>query len=457
MELPSNTCRDSPSLLLALPLSPLSLQEEEKEEEKRQEQSSTDSASSSYRYHWKVDYRERDVIQEFMSRQNNDDNDVRTNKNGGGSGRRGGGGMKKKRLLLSSSLSSPMEVCCLAIGDIEIVRTQTTGASSEEEEEEKEGGERGSFSLSLMIERKTWRDLEASVRDGRFREQRARLSQWKSSEDRVHRRSVLFVIEGSSSSSRNSFPIAHKALRRLYFVHGFPVYFTNHVADTCDLVEWIATDDQLSSLSSLFPDPSSSSHPPSSDTTTTTTTTKTTTTALQECHLQSSVPRKRDIQSSSTLLAVALYSIHGISKEIALAIAAEFSSLYVFCLEYHKDPAGFSKRLAEWPLSGVSSSKSSEEKEGGDGDRPSSRKNSCGGGRRRRPSVLGPHKSRRIIEFITGMKEEEDLKEGGGGGGEDLLRSIPVNDGGRQVVGRAISDDEGRDADGSAPGFREHG
>jgi ERCC4-type nuclease len=55
-------------------------------------------------------------------------------------------------------------------------------------------------SLSILVERKTFADLSASICDGRYRDQKSRLLQWRAADP--ERRIVLYLIEGVPTTWR---------------------------------------------------------------------------------------------------------------------------------------------------------------------------------------------------------------------------------------------------------------
>lgn len=91
---------------------------------------------------------------------------------------------------------------------------------------------------TLLIERKTIKDFEASVLDGRYREQKTRLlatCQEKSL-------SPLYILEGSFSSTtgRLQVPALMKLVARLQYKHGIPVIQTASLEETATLVKALA-------------------------------------------------------------------------------------------------------------------------------------------------------------------------------------------------------------------------
>lgn len=92
---------------------------------------------------------------------------------------------------------------------------------------------------SVLIERKSIRDLEASMLDGRYREQRQRLlsyCQQTSSQP-------LYIIEGSyySSTGRISPPDLMKAVARIQFKHRIAVIQTSTTAETSQAISALST------------------------------------------------------------------------------------------------------------------------------------------------------------------------------------------------------------------------
>jgi len=91
---------------------------------------------------------------------------------------------------------------------------------------------------TLLIERKTVKDFEASVLDGRYRDQKTRLlatCQEKSL-------SPLYILEGpfSSTTGRLQVPALMKLVARLQYKHGIPVIQTASLEETATLVKALA-------------------------------------------------------------------------------------------------------------------------------------------------------------------------------------------------------------------------
>ncbi len=87
---------------------------------------------------------------------------------------------------------------------------------------------------AILIERKRADDLEGSMKDGRYREQRTRLQEVAQATG-AH---ILYILEGSLDRPNAQFPkaVTWKWLDRLLFVHKIPLYQTK---DTKETVEFI--------------------------------------------------------------------------------------------------------------------------------------------------------------------------------------------------------------------------
>ena len=91
---------------------------------------------------------------------------------------------------------------------------------------------------TLLIERKTIKDLEASVLDGRYREQKTRLLAICQEKGL----SPLYILEGpfSSTTGRIQVPALMKLVARLQYKHGIPVIHTASLEETATLVKALA-------------------------------------------------------------------------------------------------------------------------------------------------------------------------------------------------------------------------
>ena len=94
----------------------------------------------------------------------------------------------------------------------------------------------------LIIERKSVKDLEASILDGRYREQRGRILA-HCQENAVK---PLYIIEGglSSHTGRLTTSAIMKFINRLVFHYNMPVVQTGGLKETADLLKAIAEQQQ---------------------------------------------------------------------------------------------------------------------------------------------------------------------------------------------------------------------
>ena len=86
----------------------------------------------------------------------------------------------------------------------------------------------------LIIERKSIRDLEASILDGRYREQRGRILAYC----QENKQQPLYILEGalSSATGRLQKTAIMKFINRLIFHYQIPVMQTESVQETAELV-----------------------------------------------------------------------------------------------------------------------------------------------------------------------------------------------------------------------------
>lgn len=88
--------------------------------------------------------------------------------------------------------------------------------------------------IAVIIERKTLADLRASVFDGRYREQKKRLT------DNFERKQMLYVIEGYDSF-RNLDEILESTIIHSVFRDEIPILCTKNCEDTANLIRSIHT------------------------------------------------------------------------------------------------------------------------------------------------------------------------------------------------------------------------
>ena len=151
-------------------------------------------------------------------------------------------------------------------------------------------------SFELVIERKTWNDLRASIRDGRFREQRSRLRDWKISTDKQ----IVYFVEGNYEES---FFMERRTCDRLMIGYGIPVFFFDSIEKTAQKVkEW----SEMESLQKLFQ-----------------------TRDIQQDQVEARITqtKKRNYDDPYLYLTGLLLQMKGVSSKMAEAIAKEFQCI----------------------------------------------------------------------------------------------------------------------------------
>lgn len=153
-------------------------------------------------------------------------------------------------------------------------------------------------SFEIIMERKTWKDLYASIQDGRYREQRARLLACKNDHC-----AVVYIIEGDGSQSleKSVYDICQRTLFRLAVTYSVIVHYTSNIEDTARWIRWVIERDTLA----LYFQKRDS----------------------QQDRIESVYQCRKSIQDPKTLLIGTLLSIHGVSYSIASTIAQPFFSL----------------------------------------------------------------------------------------------------------------------------------
>jgi ERCC4-type nuclease len=152
----------------------------------------------------------------------------------------------------------------------------------------------------LLIERKTWADLHSSIQDGRFREQRSRLLEWKTHDS--HR--IMYLFEGQYSRDDTIDRVVH----RLMIGYGIPVYQTQDQHDTVRWLRWVL------GLKSLQPFVK---------------TRDATQDRIENIRFSNNI-KKVSIYNPKNMLISLLNSIHGISYPVAVALAAPYTSVQDF-------------------------------------------------------------------------------------------------------------------------------
>lgn len=148
--------------------------------------------------------------------------------------------------------------------------------------------------FELVIERKTWNDLRASIRDGRFREQRSRLRDWK---EESKEKQIIYFVEGNYEES---FFMERRTCDRLMIGYGIPVFFFNSIEHTAAKIkEW----SEMESLKKLFEKRD-----------------------IQQDQVEARITqtKKRNYDDPYLYLTGLLLQMKGVSSKMAEAIAKEF-------------------------------------------------------------------------------------------------------------------------------------
>ena len=159
----------------------------------------------------------------------------------------------------------------------------------------------------VLLERKTWNDLRASLRDGRFREQRSRLLLWK---NEASDRQIGYIVEGMYEKE---FQIERQTLYRLMIGYSIPIFFTNGLCDTANLLTFFH---RSCSLQNLFK-----------------------TRSIEHDQIESRLKgaKKKNFTDPKLFFLQMLLSIRGVSSPMATAVGQHFNSLNDFVHLYHHD------------------------------------------------------------------------------------------------------------------------
>ena len=197
---------------------------------------------------------------------------------------------KLKELFIKKGI--PFEIKMMELGDIELT-----------------DGER-----HLIIERKTFQDLQSSIRDSRFREQRSRLLLWRNEETQK----CIYFIEGEY---REEYSMERKTLERLMIGYQIPVFFLKSMEDlVLKIKEWM----DLENLEKLF------YHRPIE---------------LDQVESRMNQRRKKNYQDELLFFMEILSHIRGISSSNAVLIGKEFHSLREFILLYETNKEEWEERM----------------------------------------------------------------------------------------------------------------
>lgn len=167
----------------------------------------------------------------------------------------------------------------------------------------------------LIIERKTFQDLQSSIRDSRFREQRSRLLLWRNDDNQK----FLYFMEGEDKE--DEFIMEKRTMERLMIGYQIPILFMKSLEDTRDkIIDWITLD----SLDKLF---------------------KVRSIELDQIESRLSYKIKKNYQNEKLFFMEILSHIKGISPSISLSIGNEFLSLKNFILLYQENYEEWEEKL----------------------------------------------------------------------------------------------------------------
>jgi ERCC4-type nuclease len=165
----------------------------------------------------------------------------------------------------------------------------------------------------LLMERKTWSDLHSSIIDSRFREQRSRLQQWKTENQKF-----IYIIEGKY---KEEYKMEKRTLERLMIAYSIPVFYTNSLEETVHIIkDWMSMDN----LEKLFSRRS-----------------------VEEDQIEARMYSvlKKNYSDSNLFFMGTLYSLKGITTSMADSIGKEFLTIYNFMNCFHEDKEKWIKTM----------------------------------------------------------------------------------------------------------------
>lgn len=168
-------------------------------------------------------------------------------------------------------------------------------------------------SYELLIERKTWGDLHSSIMDSRFREQRSRLQQWRSEQQKF-----IYIVEGQYTEE---YKMEKRTLERLMIAYDIPVFFTMSIHYTfAQISNWLS----LESLEKLFVKRS-----------------------IEDDQIESRLhgTLKKNYKNSELFFMEILCSLKGITVSMAKGIQSEFKSIHSFITSYNENQEDWMKRI----------------------------------------------------------------------------------------------------------------
>ena len=166
----------------------------------------------------------------------------------------------------------------------------------------------------LVIERKTWNDLQCSLKDQRYREQRSRLLLYEKNNNNVK---ICYILEGSNSD----YEIEKKAVFRLIFAYQIPVFFSQNMEETVSLLTFMMN---LPNLDCYFAKRNME---------------------IDQVEARISCRLKKNYEDASLFFQEVLCFIKGMTSTISHEIGKEWSSIQEFVLDYEKDSIGWENKL----------------------------------------------------------------------------------------------------------------
>jgi crossover junction endonuclease MUS81 len=202
--------------------------------------------------------------------------------------------------------------------------------------------------ILLLIERKSFNDLLASVKDGRYEEQSYRLSH----SNIIHPHSIIYLIEGLWSQIRTPLDkkIIYSAMTSLQFFKGFSTHRTGTLSETADWLIHLAekVDKEMSRGKHIFYkkicDVDLSNNVLNNDNETNNNETNDITPA-DYCKVVKKV--KKDNISPENIGEIILCQIPGISSTSAIAIMQRFKTFPNLIVELNQNPNCFENLAIE--------------------------------------------------------------------------------------------------------------
>lgn len=186
----------------------------------------------------------------------------------------------------------------------------------------------------LLIERKSFSDLLASIKDGRYEEQSYRLV----NSSGFHPHSVFYLIEGMFSQLRNPLEkkIIYSAMTSLQYFKGFSVHRTSALSESAEWVLYIAEKIERDFAKGKLPYYLTPPFQIPKEGVENTLTPAQTISAANYCSVVKKV--KKDNVTPENIGEIILCQIPGISSVTAIAIMKQFQGFPNFIQELQRNP-----------------------------------------------------------------------------------------------------------------------